>query len=166
MIQKITLIAIVFSFSMSICAHGRSPTIDPVKYELAIRLIKYFEKIHPPEAYPFVGFGHRVLPNENLSSKMTLKQADSLLRSDLNKHLAFFKKYGDKALLLSVLSYNCGYLQILGGNGKPESNLIKKIKQGDPNIEADYLGFCKYRNKVVQSIKRRRYLELKLLNDT
>lgn len=163
---KIALIAIIFSFTMSITTHGRSPTTDPVKYELAIRIIKHYEKMHPPEAWPYVGFGHRVLPNEKLSSKMTHKQADSLLRSDLNKLLVSFKKYGDKALLLSTLAYNVGYMNIIGGKGKLESNLIKKIKRGDPNIEADYLGFCKYRNKVVQSIKRRRYLELKLLNGT
>lgn len=36
-----------------------------------------------------------------------------------------------------------------------------KIKRGENDIENEYLTFCKWKGKVVPSIKRRRWMELK-----
>ncbi len=80
------------------------------------------------------------------------------------KLLQYFKGYGDKVLLLSVLAYNVGIKPIVGCKGKPESRLLQKIKRGDNNIEAEYLGYCHWNGRKIPSIKRRRWTELKLLS--
>ena len=55
-------------------------------FERAIVVIKHFEGLHnKAEHYPYVGYGHKVLPGENLSTDMTEEEADRLLRSDLRK---------------------------------------------------------------------------------
>ena len=52
-------------------------------FERAIAVIKHFEGLHnKAEHYPYVGYGHKVLPGENLSTDMTEEEADKLLRSD------------------------------------------------------------------------------------
>lgn len=163
---KSLLLAMTLIFSMTVSAKERSPTrpsnCDPVKYESAVRIIKYYETLHR-NCWPYVGFGHRVQSHEKLKPNISYRQADSLLRSDLNKLLEYFKNYGDKALLLSVLAYNVGIKPIVGCKGKPESRLLQKIKRGDNNIETEYLGFCHWNGRKIPSIKRRRWLELKLL---
>lgn len=163
---KFLPLALMLIFSMTISAKERSPTIpancDPVKYETAVRIIKYYETLHR-DSWPYVGFGHRVQSNEKFKPNISYRQADSLLRSDLNKLLQYFKGYGDKALLLSVLAYNVGIKPIVGCKGKPESRLLQKIKRRDNNIETEYLGFCNWNGRKIDSIKRRRWMELKLL---
>jgi len=79
---------------------------DPAKFELAVSLIKKFEGLHERDNFPYYGFGHRLLPGENLSYDMT----EALLRRDLMKRYALFRSYGKDALLLMVLSYNVGYV--------------------------------------------------------
>ena len=160
------LLAMTLIFSMTVSAKERSPTrpsyCDPVKYESAVRIIKYYETLHR-NCWPYVGFGHRVQPNEKFKVNIRYRQADSLLRSDLNKLLHYFKDYGDKALLLSVLAYNVGLKPLVGGKGKPESRILQKIKRGDNDIEAEYLGFCRWNGRKIPSIKRRRLMEIRLL---
>lgn len=163
---KSLLLALTFILTMTVSAKERNPTIpancDPVKYETAVRIIKYYETLHR-DSWPYVGFGHRAESNEKFKVNISYRQADSLLRSDLNKLLQYFKGYGDKALLLSVLAYNVGIKPIVGCKGKPESRLLQKIKRGENDIEAEYLGFCNWNGRKIDSIKRRRWMELKLL---
>jgi lysozyme len=52
---------------------------------------------------------------------------------------------------------------VLGNKSIPESRLIKKIKSGSRNFHKEYLDFSRYKGKVVASISRRRWTELKLL---
>lgn len=163
---KSLLLAMTLISSMTVLAKERSPTrpsyCDPIKYETAVQIIKYYETLHR-DSWPYVGFGYRVQPNEKFKVNISYRQADSLLRSDLNKLLYYFKDYGDKTLLLSVLAYNVGLKPLVGGNGKSESRLLQKIKRGDNDIEAEYLGFCRWKGLKIASIKRRRWMELKLL---
>lgn len=132
------------------------------KFERAVLLIKHCEGMHSQKDYPYVGYGHRLQPGENLTSKITKRQADSLLRSDLKKLCFLFRDYGTSTILLATLAYNCGHVSILGDKNKPESRLIQKIKRGEKNIENEYITFCKWK-KVIPSIKRRRLMELMLL---
>lgn len=94
---------------------------------------------------------------------LTYQQADSLLRSDLTKLCAMFRKYGKDSLLLAVLAYNVGPYKILGNKRFPKSRLLQKIERGMRDIEKDYLDFCRWRGKCIPSIKRRRMTELQLL---
>ena len=55
------------------------------------------------------GYGHRRLPNENLSYGMTEAEAEALLRKDLAVRYRLFRKYGKDALLLSEISDKSSY---------------------------------------------------------
>lgn len=136
---------------------------DPVKFELAVSLIKKAEGLHGKDQFPYYGFGHRALPGENLSYDMTEAEAEALLRRDLMKRYALFRRYGKDALILSVLSYNVGTSALLGYGKRPKSRLLKKLEAGDRDIYREYISYCHYRGRKVKSIERRRKMEFVLL---
>ena len=129
----------------------------------AALIIKRFEGWHGGKGQ-YIGWGHRVQPGEKFSHNITHQQGDSILYEDLRKLFNQFKGYGDCALLLTVLSYNVGPAKILGGGKYKPSKLIQKIQQGRKDIEQDYIGFCRWKGKVVPSIKKRRRIELYYLS--
>lgn len=134
-------------------------------FERAVRCIKFYEGWHDIKRnYPYIGWGHCVQPHEKFKKNLTLEQADSLLRSDLRTFCGMFRKYGKDSLLLAVLAYNVGPYKVLGDNEKfRKSRLLQKIERGERNIEKEYMDFCRWRGKVIASIKRRRCTELRLL---
>ena len=159
----------------NIMAQNKTPTTDSPSqrdlgifalppFERAVRCIKYYEGWHDIKRnYPYIGWGHRILPYEKYRKNLTFQQADSLLRSDLRKLCAVFRKYGRDTLLLAVLAYNVGPYKILGNGKFPKSRLLQKIEQGESNIRREYLDFCRWKGKYIASIKRRRQMELLLL---
>ena len=79
-------------------------------FERAVRCTKYFEGWHSEKHHPYVGWGHRILPGERYSARtMTKRQADALLRKDLRKFVAMFRKFGVDSILLSEISDNSSY---------------------------------------------------------
>ena len=72
----------------------------------AVALIKEFEGWHSAKHYPYIGYGHKLLPHENLTADISKAQADSLLRADLLERYKYFRQYGKDALLLSEISDN------------------------------------------------------------
>ena len=177
MTKKIrTYITIIFLFlCQSIVAQNKTPTPDSPSqsdlgifalppFERAVRCIKYYEGWHYIKRnYPYIGWGHRILPHEKFKKNLTYQQADSLLRSDITKLCAMFRKYGKDSLLLAVLAYNVGPYKILGNRKFPKSRLLQKIEQGERNIRREYLDFCRYQRRKIASIHRRRQTELLLL---
>lgn len=159
----------------NIMAQNKTPTTDsPCQkdlgifalppFERAVRCIKYYEGWHDIKRnYPYIGWGHRILPHEKFRKNLTFQQADSLLRSDLRKLCTLFRKYGRDTLLLAVLAYNVGPYKILGNGKFPKSRLLQKIEQGERNIRGEYLDFCRYQRRKIASIHRRRQTELLLL---
>ena len=159
----------------NIMAQNKTPTTDSPSqrdlgifalppFERAVRCIKYYEGWHDiKRQYPYIGWGHRILPHEKYWKNLTFQQADSLLRSDLRKLCALFRKYGRDTLLLAVLAYNVGPYKILGNRKFPKSRLLQKIELGERNIRREYLDFCRWKGKNIASIKRRRQMELLLL---
>ena len=79
-------------------------------FDKAVELIKEFEGWHDHTKHPYIGYGHKLLPHENLTADITEAQADSLLRADLLERYKYFRQYGKDALLLTVLAYNVGYV--------------------------------------------------------
>ena len=76
-------------------------------FERAVRCTKYFEGWHSEKHHPCVGWGHKLLPGERYSARtMTKRQADALLRKDLRKFCAIFRRFGRDSLLLSEISDN------------------------------------------------------------
>ena len=177
MTKKIrTYITLMLLFlCQSIVVQNKTPTNDSPSqtdlgifalppFERAVRCIKYYEGWHDiKHNYPYIGWGHRILPHEKFRKNLTFQQADSLLRSDLRKLCALFRKYGRDTLLLAVLAYNVGPYKILGNGKYPKSRLLQKIEQGERNIRWEYLDFCRYQRRKIVSIHRRRQTELLLL---
>ena len=159
----------------NIMAQNKTPTTDSPSqsdlgifalppFERAVRCIKYYEGWHDIKRnYPYIGWGHRILPHEKFMKNLTFQQADSLLRSDLRKLCTLFRKYGRDTLLLAVLAYNVGPYKILGNRKFPKSRLLQKIEQSERNIRREYLDFCRYQRRKIASIHRRRQTELLLL---
>ena len=74
--------------------------------ERAFLCTRYFEGWHSEKHHPYVGWGHRVQSGESYSARtMTKRQADALLRKDLRKFCAIFRKFGRDSLLLSKPKY-------------------------------------------------------------
>ena len=177
MTEKIrtTIILTLLFLCQNIMAQNKTPTNDsPSQSDLgifalppierAVRCIKYYEGWHDIKRnYPYIGWGHRILPHEKFKKNLTYQQADSLLRSDLKTLCALFRKYSKDSLLLAVLAYNVGPYKILGNGKFPKSRLLQKIEQGERNIRQEYLDFCRYQRRKIASIRRRRKTELLLL---
>lgn len=126
-------------------------------FEDAVQLIKKYEGWHHARDQPYVGYGRRLLPTDTFGSDISESFADSLLRSDLKKKCAVFRRFGSDSLLLGVLAFNVGESQVL------RSKLVKKLQTGDRNIREEYLSFRMYKGKVVRSLERRREEEYELL---
>ena len=98
-------------------------------FERAVCCIKYYEGMHRKKDYPYVGYGHKLLPGEHYSSNMSLTEADLLLRKDLKKFCGMFSAYGKDSLLLAALAYNVGPYRILGCKKKyPKSTLLRRSR--------------------------------------
>ena len=124
-------------------------------FERAVIIIKKYETLHRPKDYPYVGYGHRVLPGEpyRRGMQLTEKQADALLRKDLRKFVSLYKAYGKDALLLGVLAYNCGPGVV------NKSTILKKLKSGNRDIFKSYTAHCRYKGKFHAQLHRRRLTE-------
>lgn len=136
---------------------------DIPKFEIAVALIKKYEGWHEAKHHPYVGYGHKVLPNERYTHRMSRKQADALLRSDLRKLCATFRSFGKDSLILATLAYNVGSGRLLGYDKHRQSRLIRKLKAGDRNIYHDYISFRCWNGRKIPSIERRRKMEYLLL---
>ena len=95
--------------------------------ERAFLCCRYFEGWHSEKSYPYVGWGHKLLPGEKYSARtMTKRQADTLLWKDLRKFVAMFRKFGVDSTLLGTLAFNVGPAKLLGSKKYPKSTLIRK----------------------------------------
>lgn len=90
------------------------------RFERAVRCIKFFEGWHTEKHHPYVGYGHQLQPGERYSARtMTRRQGEALLRKDLRKFCAMFRKFGKDSLILSEISDNNNY---------PNPSIILKIQ--------------------------------------
>lgn len=128
-------------------------------FEKAVQIIKKYETLHQPRHWPFVGYGHKVLPGEKFSRTKALgeKEADALLRKDLLKNCAMFRQFGADSLLLGVLAYN------IGSGATMRSSVVSKLKAGNRNIYDSYVAHSRYRGKTHAGIKARRVEEFEAL---
>lgn len=133
-----------------------APEIQDTLFERAVEMIKRYETINKPSHWPYVGYGHLVMPGEKFSRTKALSEAeaDALLRKDLLKNCAVFRSYGADSLLLGVLAYNIG-----SGNVK-KSSVAKLLREGNRDIAASYLAHCRYKGKQHAGLRKRRAEEL------
>ena len=132
--------------------------------ERAFWCTRYFEGWHSEKNYPYVGWGHKILPGESYSARtMTERQADALLRKDLRKFCEMFRRFGADSVLLGTLAFNVGPAKLLGNKKYPKSRLIRKLEAGDRNIYREYIAFCNYKGKRHSMLLKRRKAEFALL---
>ena len=158
--KKILLMFLALLTVMVGNAAGRKINIMNLPpFERAVIIIKKFETLHRPKDYPYVGYGHRVLPGEpyRRGVQLTEKQADALLRKDLLKFVSLYKAYGKDALLLGVLAYNCGPGIV------NKSTILKKLKSGNRDIFKSYTAHCRYKGKFHKQLHQRRLTEFAAL---
>lgn len=132
-------------------------------FERAVCCIKFYEGMHRKKDYPYVGYGHKVLPGESYTSEMTEMQAEQLLRKDLKELCRRFSTYGKDSLLLATLAYNVGIYKIIGNENHPKSKLLRALELKKRNFQREYIEFCHWSGRKIPSIERRRYAELLLL---
>lgn len=160
--KRFAFFCIICLLCQPILAQRRVRLADLPPFERAMVVVKYFEGLHGKGCYPYVGYGHQLLPGEHFTAAMTERQADSLLRTDLMKRLMMFKDYGKDALLLAVLSYNVGVGRLLGYGKHAKSQLLRKIESGDRNFYREFVSFCRYKGKVLRGLVKRRKVEFAL----
>ncbi len=89
---------------------------------------------------------------------MSEREADALLRKDLNKFIGIFNDLEPRdALLLGVLSYN------IGPGAVKKSSVYRKLKAGDRNIFKAYTAHCRYKGKFHKQLHQRRIMEFMVL---
>lgn len=138
------------------------PEDDSVsKFEQAVALIKKYETLNEAKHWPFVGYGHRVLPGERYRRGRVLgeAEADALLRKDLLKNCAVFRDFGADSLLLGVLAYN------IGSGATMRSQVVNRLRNGNREIRDRYVAHSRYKGKEHKQIKQRRIEEFELLYD-
>lgn len=134
------------------------------KFSLAVECIKRFEGWHGEKKHwPYVGWGHKVLPEETYTNSISRAQGDSILRADLRKLCRMFSYLGRDSLIVGVLAYNVGAYRLKGYGKMPKSRLLEKLESGDRDIYKEYVSFRCYKGKVIPSIERRRKVEYMLL---
>lgn len=147
-------LGLVFSLSKQTEPDLKIPT-----FEDAIAIIKKYEGLSGPSHWPFVGYGHKVMPGEKFTrgKKLSESEADALARADYAKLCAKYRDYGADSLLLAALAYNCGPGIVA------KSSVLSKLKAGNRDIETSYLAHCRYKGKQLSQLKRRRQEELATL---
>lgn len=140
-------------------------TVETDLFSEAVVCIKKYEGWHSAKHYPYVGYGHRLLPDEHIKADISESFADSLLKKDLRQKCSVFRRFGKDSLILGVLAYQVGEYTLLGHGKRPKSKLIEKLESGNRDIYREYISYRKYKGRVVLSIECRRKEEFKLLFD-
>lgn len=101
--------AVAFFPGMALRA-GNPVKEETDKFNLAIECIKRHEGWHGEKRHwPYIGWGHKVLPGETFTNGISRAQGDSILRADLRKLCRMFSYLGRDSLLLSEISDNSSY---------------------------------------------------------
>lgn len=159
--KKIVLffIGLIAAISAMPSFAARRNIMDLPLFERAVLIIKKFETLHKPCHWPYVGYGHGVMPGEpyRRGVQLTEAQADALLRKDLKKFCALYSQYGKDSVLLGALAYNCGPGVV------NKSSVLKKLKAGNRDIFKAYTAHCHYKGKFHKQLYQRRVTEFLLL---
>lgn len=160
--KKLHLLIILFIAGLGLGFAVSQSETEPRKvptFEDAIAIIKKYEGLSGPSHWPFVGYGHKVMPGEKFTKgkKLTEAEADALARKDYAKLCAKYRDFGADSLLLAALAYNCGPGVVA------KSSVLSKLKAGNRDIETSYIAHSRYRGKQLSQLKRRRQEELATL---
>lgn len=160
--KKLPLLILLFILGLGLgfaVSQNDTETKKAPTFEDAIAIIKKYEGLSGPSHWPFVGYGHKVMPGEKFTrgKKLSEAEADALARADYAKLCAKYREFGADSLLLAALAYNCGPGVVA------KSSVLSKLKAGNRDIESSYLAHCRYKGKQLSQLKRRRQEELSTL---
>lgn len=146
------ILTVIFAFT------PRSTTEYQRMFDRTVEVIKKYETLHKARNWPYIGYGHRVLPGEKYKKGVVLseKEADALLRKDLKKFIGLFKDQGEQAIMLGTLAYNIGPANVR------KSKVYTSIKNGISDVRNSYLSHSMYRGKPHNQLRRRRTEEYAL----
>ena len=140
-----TAVLLLLCVATALCGQGKhgggtpSPGLSLFRLpplERAILCTKYHEGWHGEKKHwPYVGWGHRVLPGERFTNDITRAQGDSILRADLMKLCRLFRRFGRDSTLLSCLAYQVGAYRLLGSSSLPKAGLNKSWEAGKGAIK-------------------------------
>ena len=125
--RTVVILCLLYLLPGFLAAQGMEELKRLPPLERAIRLIVRFEGWHGPDKAPYIAYGHRILPGEQLSYGMSREEGEALLRKDLLERCALFRRFGADSLLLAVLAYQVGHNRLLGYGKMPKSKLIRKL---------------------------------------
>lgn len=144
-------------------------------YNKVLTSIKSFEglKLNTylcPAGYKTIGYGHCIKPNEHISGSLTLAQADSILRADVDYammsilKLKKFDKYREpeKVLALTHFVFNMGC-------GNFNKSILKEKVLNNKHIETEMLRWVHYKDNnqnvvTSQNLIKMRHFEIDLFN--
>jgi len=136
------------------------PVDTVLLFNKAVSIIKHYEQWHSLKNYPYVAYGHRLLPNDNISLPISKEDGEKLLIKDLKKNMRYFKGSYSERLLLGMLSYNVGQSKVLKSTAY---DMIKKGRYSIVELKKQYTAWCMYNGKKHKGIKQRRNDEYKLI---
>lgn len=153
---SLVVLGLGMAFALAV---GTAPGKKAPTFEDAIAIIKKYEGLSGANHWPFVGYGHKVMPGEKFirGKKLSEAEADALARKDYAKLCAKYREYGPDSLLLAALAYNCGPGVVA------KSSVLAKLKAGNRDIETSYIAHSRYKGKQLSQLKRRRQEELATL---
>ena len=134
------VLSLLFLFSLNLTAQAsdkgkRLRIYELPPFERAILCTKHYEGWHGEKRHlPYIGYGHKLLPGERLTHKISRAQGDSLLRADMRKLCRMFRRFGQDSVLLACLAYQVGPYRLLGGGKHPKSRLIRMLERGNRDI--------------------------------
>jgi lysozyme len=136
-------------------------------YNYAIKVIKKYEK-YSQKRYElfgdrYIGYGHLLYKSDTLT-RLTEKQADSLVRVDFDKAIKQVEtliKYHipyNRKMVLAMFTFNCGAGKL------QKSTLLKLMNQKEPYqvIKEQYYKYVFAKGKYLPNMKKRRYDEFKI----
>jgi lysozyme len=145
-----------------LCSLSYSQAVDHIKEYEGLRLVPY-----TCGDWSYIGYGHQITSDKWMLNGITEHQADSILRSDLNKRITYVNKTyqlsGDRCLAVAMLYYNVSPRSIR--SSQLHAELLKPVCD-EINVIDSWLSLCKFRGIEHLGLKKRRAYELKLfLND-
>jgi lysozyme len=131
-------------------------------------LIKKFEGFSDkeyicPAGKPTIGYGHVILPNEDFQQPMTKKEAEILLKKDLEPRESALNKFLKVKITQNQFDALISLIYNIGVENFKQSTLLKFINERLFDKVPDQFRRWKYINKVAsKGLLNRREEEIKL----
>ena len=106
------------------------------KFEKSIKLIKHYEGLHNkfyvcPAGFKTIGWGHVILPNENIPNVITNEMAEEILISDIKKIIPSIFRLIKYSINNNQFNALISFCYNLGAGTLQASTLRRKINRGE-----------------------------------